>query len=95
MIKNKSLHSSTMVYKYYGKYKEKFEDRKGVNRSRKWKDRQTMDKRKRTEGQNTTLNIKDRAKRTPLKTGGDLVCSGRVSSWSSWRYLLTIFFRQF
>jgi hypothetical protein len=54
-----------------------------------------MDKRKRTEGQNTTLNIKDRAKRTPLKTGGDLVCSGRVSSWSSWRYLLTIFFRQF
>ena len=34
MIKNKSLHSITMVYKYYGKYKEKFEDRKGVNRSR-------------------------------------------------------------
>ena len=29
-----------MVYKYYGKYKEKLEDSKGVNRSRKWKDRQ-------------------------------------------------------
>ena len=84
-----------MVYKYYGKYKEKLEDSKGVNRSRKWKDRQKMAKRKRTEGQNTTQNTKDRAKRTPLKTGGELVSSGRVSSWSSWRYLLTIFFRQF
>jgi hypothetical protein len=29
-----------MVYKYYGKYKEKLEDSNGVNRSRKWKDRQ-------------------------------------------------------
>jgi hypothetical protein len=81
-----------MVYKYYGKYKEKLEDSKGVNRSRKWKDRQKkMAKRKRTEGQNTTQDIKDRAKRTPLKTRGELVSSGRVSSWSSWRYLLTIF----
>jgi hypothetical protein len=48
-----------MVYKYYGKYKEKLEDSKGVSISRKWKDRQKMAKRKRTEGQNTTLNIKD------------------------------------
>ena len=29
-----------MAYKYYGKYKEKFEDSKGVNRSRKRKDTQ-------------------------------------------------------
>jgi hypothetical protein len=31
-----------MAYKYYGKYKEKLEDSKGVNRSRKWKERQKM-----------------------------------------------------
>ena len=28
----------------------------------------------------TTQKTKDRAKRTPLKTGGELECSGRVSS---------------
>jgi hypothetical protein len=54
-----------------------------------------MAKRKRTEGQNATQNTKDRAKRTPLITGGELVSSGRVSSWNSWRYLLTIFIWQF
>ena len=29
-----------MLYKYYGKYKEMFEDSKGVNRRHKWKDTQ-------------------------------------------------------
>ena len=29
--------------------------------------------------QNTTEKTKDRATRTPLKTGGDLMCSGRVN----------------
>ena len=43
----------------------------------------TMAKRKRTKGQ-TTINkvykkTKDRVTRTPLKTGGELKCSGRVS----------------
>jgi len=33
--------------------------------------------------QNTTQKIKDRATRTPLKFGGDVMCSGRVSSSSS------------
>ena len=29
---------------------------------------------------NTTYKIKDQATQTPLKTGGELKCSGRVSS---------------
>ena len=42
----------------------------------------TMAKRKRTNNdlQNTTQKAKDRARRTPLKTGGKLRCSGRVGS---------------
>jgi hypothetical protein len=44
-----------------------------------------MARRKRTKGQtndlqNTTQKTKDRATRTQLKTGGELRCSGRVSS---------------
>jgi hypothetical protein len=35
--------------------------------------------------QNTTQNTKNRAKRTPLKTGGELMCSGRKSSSCSTR----------
>jgi hypothetical protein len=30
---------------------------------------------------NITQNTKDRATRTPQKTGGELVCSGRVNMW--------------
>ena len=44
-----------------------------------------MAKRKRIKGQTTIFKIlhiktKDRATRTPLKTGGEIMCSGRVSS---------------
>jgi hypothetical protein len=43
-----------------------------------------MAKRKRTKGQTTIYNhaykTKDRVTRTPLKTWGELRCSGRVSS---------------
>ena len=41
-----------------------------------------MTKRKRTNNdlQNTTQKTKDRVTQTPLKTGGELRCSGRVSS---------------
>jgi hypothetical protein len=35
---------------------------------------------------NTTQKTKDRAKRTPLKTGGELRCSGRISSVCSTSY---------
>jgi hypothetical protein len=43
-----------------------------------------MDKRKSAKGQTTSTKhiykTKDRVTRTPLKTGGELGCSGRVSS---------------
>ena len=44
-----------------------------------------MAKRKRTNNdlQNSTHKSKDRVTRTPLKTGGELRCSGRVGSSSS------------
>ena len=37
-----------------------------------------MAKRKSTKGQTTIYKTKDRVTRTPLKTGGELRCSGRV-----------------
>ena len=40
----------------------------------------TIAKRKSTKGQTTIYKTKDRVTRTPLKTGGELRCSGRVSS---------------
>jgi len=42
-----------------------------------------MDKRKRTNNdlQNTTQKNKDRATRTPLKTGSERSCSGRKSTF--------------
>jgi hypothetical protein len=39
-----------------------------------------MAKRKSTKGQTTINKTKDRVTRTPLKTGGELMCSGRVSN---------------
>jgi len=39
-----------------------------------------MDKRTTNDQQNTTQKTKDRATRTPLKTGDQLMCSGRVGS---------------
>jgi hypothetical protein len=39
-----------------------------------------MIKRTNNELQNTTLKTKDGATRTQLKTGGELMCSGRVNS---------------
>jgi hypothetical protein len=40
----------------------------------------TMAKRKRTKGNTTLKKTKDRVTRTPLETGGELRCSGRVGS---------------
>ena len=65
---------------------EEFEDIKGVIRIRKSKDRQHNGKKKdkKTNNdlqlQNITQKTKDRATRTPLKTGGELRCYRRVSS---------------
>ena len=65
--------------------KKSFNIRKGqsqsVNRRRKQTQWQTV-KEQRTSNdlQNTTLKTKDRATRTPLKTGGEIRCSGKVAS---------------
>jgi len=68
---------------------EEIEDTEGVIRIQKSKkDRQHNDqkkKNKRTNNdlENTTHKTEDRATRTPLKTVGELRCSGMVSSCCS------------
>ena len=61
---------------------EEFEDIKGVIKIRKSKDRQHNGRRKKDKQRYTkhTHNTKDRVTRTPLKTGAELRCSGRVGS---------------
>ena len=70
---------NTGIYGYHS-CKEKFEDTKGVIRSRKSKDRQHNDQKKKNNLQYITKKTKDWATRTPLKTRDKLRCSGRVSS---------------
>ena len=58
---------------------------KGVIRIHKLKDRQhnrqtKKDKRTNHDLQNIKQKTKDRVRRTSLKTGGELMCSGRVGS---------------
>ena len=66
---------------------EEFEDTKEIIRIHKSKkDRQHNGQNKSTKGQRSTKHThktKDRVTRTPLKTGGELRCSGRVSSFCS------------
>jgi hypothetical protein len=52
-----------------------------------------MAKRKRTNNdlQNITHKTKDQVARTPLKTGAELRCSERVSSYAHFDYPFTIF----
>ena len=57
---------------------EDFKNTKGIIRIRKLKDKRTNN-----DLQNTTQKTNDLASRTPQKTGGDLRCSGRVSSCCS------------
>ena len=48
-------------------------------------DKRKKDKRTNNNVQNTTQKTKDQATRTPLKTGCDLSCTGRVSnSCTTW-----------
>jgi hypothetical protein len=76
------LMSSTVIFKT----EEEFEDTKGVIKIRKSKkDRQHNGQKKRNRRtnndlQNTTHKTKDRVTRTPLSTGCEIRCSGRVSS---------------
>jgi len=63
---------------------EKFEDTNGVIRSRKSKDKQHNDQRKKHKRSgddllNITQKTNDRAMQTPLKTGGELRCSRTVA----------------
>jgi hypothetical protein len=66
-------------------YKE-FEDTKGVirirasqkNRQNQWPKEKVQKNKKRSTKH--TYKTKDRVARTPLKTGSELMCSGRVSS---------------
>ena len=65
---------------------DEFEDTKGVIRIRELKkDRQHNGQKKKgkktnSDPQNNTHKTKDRVAQTPIKTGGELMCSGRVNS---------------
>jgi hypothetical protein len=62
---------------------EEFEDTKGAIRIRIWKkNRQHNNQKKKDKQRSTkhTYKTKDRVTRTPLKTGAELMYSGRVSS---------------
>jgi hypothetical protein len=66
----------------YTNMEERLSDTKGVIRSRKSNDRQYNDQMKRTNNnlQNNTQKTKDRATRTPLKTGSEHRYPRSVSS---------------
>ena len=67
-------------------YQEEFEDTKGAIRSRISKKNRLHNgqkkkyKRTNNDKKNHTYKPKDPVTRTPLKTGGELRCSGRISS---------------
>ena len=62
---------------------EEFEDTKGVMRIHKSKNNRQNNGQKKKDKQRSTKHThktKDRVTRTPLKTGGELVCSGSGGS---------------
>ena len=69
---------------HQGQLISKLEDTKGLTRKSKndkqYNSQMKRDKRTNSDLQNNTLKTKDRATRTPLKTGVDLRCFGRGSS---------------
>jgi hypothetical protein len=73
---------TTFFRKLINIFKEEFEDTKAVIRIRiSKKNRQYNVKNKKGQRTNNDLHkTKDRVTRTPLKTGGEFWCSGRVSS---------------
>jgi hypothetical protein len=60
-------------------YIEEFDDTKEVVRIRKSKNRQYNDQKDKQRSTKHTNKTKDRVTRTPLNTGGELRCFGRVS----------------
>jgi transcription initiation factor TFIID subunit TAF12 len=76
-IEDIEMHLKVNIYIYIAW----FEDTKGIIRIRKSKDRQhngQQDKRINNDLQNITYKTNDRVTRTPLKTGGELRCSGKI-----------------
>jgi hypothetical protein len=78
---------------YKQKQKAKKNKKNPKNKAKKHKQKQkgkttewTKKKGQPTIYKNTTQKTKDRAKRTPLKTGGEIRCSGRISSVCSTSY---------
>ena len=85
-----SYHIRICIPKLRSSFFSEFEDTKGIIRIRKSKkNRHNGNKNKRrtnNDQQSTTQKTKDRVTRTPLKTGGELRCSGRVGSSCSTSY---------
>ena len=68
-----------MLYLLPMKTQQEFEDTKRVIRIVNQRTNNTMTKRQSSKGQTTsTIHTKDRVTRTPLKTGGELMWSGRI-----------------
>jgi hypothetical protein len=77
---------SFSIFKDFTLCLEEFEDTKGVIRIRiSKKNRQNNGQKKKYKRTNNAHKTKDRVTRTPLKIGGELKCSGRVSSSCSTR----------
>jgi len=67
----------------YDSVKEEFEDTKGVIKiriSKKYRQHNGQMKKYKQRSTKLTYKTNDRVTRSPLKTGGELRCSGRVSS---------------
>ena len=71
MVFNTALNNISVI--------SKFEDAKGVIRSRKSKDRQWSQEKTQRDKQWGTKHYKERATRASLKTGDEVRCSGRAS----------------
>ena len=65
---------------YFAFQQEEFEDTKGIIRIRKLKVRQHNGQKKKDEKDKHTHKTKDRETRASLKSGGELMCTGRISS---------------
>ena len=86
-----SYHIKIFIPKLRSSFFSEFEDTKGIIRIRKSKKNRHNGKKKNNrrtnnDQQSTTQKTKDRVTRTPIKTGGELRCSGRVGGSCSTSY---------
>jgi len=86
-----NIHINVLIdFKLSSVTSEEFEDTEGIVRIRKsMKNRQHYGQKKRDKQRSTqhTHTTKDRVTRIPLKTGGELMCSGRIISSCSTRVI--------